>query len=80
LATTISPIISTLQTKHSSSRGSLNISPNNYGFWGTINEQEPRNDTKFYNEELLFPPERFKIVEENLLYETQVIDKLLKFE
>ena len=72
-ATTISPIISKPQSKHSSSRESLPISPNNHGFWGTINEQDPRNDTTFYNEEVLFAPERYKIVEENLLYEIQVI-------
>jgi hypothetical protein len=76
--TTISPLISTLQSKHSSSRGSLVPSHDTNGFWGTIYEQEPSNDTKFYNEEFLFPPERVKIVEENLLYEIQVILQVAK--
>ena len=73
LVTTISPIDLSLETKLSPPTGAVRSYPANQGFWGTIKEQEPMNDTGLYKEEFLFPSERFKIVEENLLYETKVI-------
>ena len=47
-------------------------SPKNLNLWEQIDHNQHENDTEIYKEEFLFPPERYKIVEENLLYETHV--------
>ena len=47
-------------------------SPTENKLWANLPEQEYNNDTGIYQDEFLFPPERYKIVEENLLYEIRV--------
>ena len=47
-------------------------SPKGLNLWEQIDNNQHENDTEIYKEEFLFPPERYKIVEENLLYETNV--------
>ena len=75
LITTISPIFkSSLPTFTSNEKKSATNS-NNGNIWGEVNIPTHRyeyNKENIGKEELLFPPERFKIVEENLQYKIKV--------
>ena len=75
LVTTISPIIASSQNNPTSTKQPLTIPSNKQNHWGEVARQDLRNNTELYKEEFLFPPERFKIVEENLFYEVKVIFK-----
>ena len=72
LITTVSPSISSPQESLFVSEGLTTASPTEYSLWGQPTEKKHRNDTDIYQGEFLFPPERYKIVEENLLYEIRV--------
>ena len=72
LHTTLSPIITTPKETPSLSKHPSTIAPSEHTIKGLVTDQLPRSDTAKYKDEFLFPPERFKIVEENLFYETSV--------
>ena len=75
LVTTISPIFKASLPTITSNEKKSAINPNNGNIWGEVNIPKHRYEYNKENtgkEELLFPPERFKIVEENLHYKIKV--------
>ena len=70
--TTLSPIITTPKETPSLSDHSPTSDAFEHTMVELITEKLPAKDNEIYKEEYLFPPERFKIVEENLFYETNV--------
>ena len=75
LVTTISPTFKPFLPTISSNEKKSNIIPNDRNIWGEVNIPKHRyeyNKENISKEELLFPPERFKIVEENLHYKIKV--------
>ena len=72
IITTVSPAISSPQGPALFSEVLTTASPTENKLWANLPEQEYNNDTGIYQDEFLFPPERYKIVEENLLYEIRV--------